>query len=295
MLAAVFGILSALLMFAFLNSRGGDGGSDNALKADGTATDVVVVARDVQVGQTITSDMLTSASIPMGLQLTGHFADSKDIVGKVATAPLYAGEQVLASKVTTFEGQTTLSYKVPPGMRALGLMVPHEAWIVGGLPQPGDRVDVMGITTFTKTDPLTGKDRPDIVAGLIAQDVEVLAVGQHLVKFIPNTDASKNGAPGGTANASTQPATGAAPATTGGSEGATKDGAKGSEDTYEKSISITLALPPDLAAKVAIIDAMKDDEAQWRLIVRRKGEDDPITGQQAWTMDDVFTFTSKKK
>jgi len=291
MLAAVFGILSALLMFAFLNSRGGDGGIDSALKADSTATDVVVVARDVQVGQTITSDMLTSASIPTALQITGHFSDSKDIVGKVATAPLYAGEQVIAGKVTTFEGQTTLSYKVPTGMRAISLVVPHEAWITAGLPQPGDRVDVLGITTFTKTDPLTGKDRPDIVAGLIAQDVEVLAVGQHLVKFIPNTDASKNGAQAGTASS----ATGAAPATTGGSEGASKDSAKGSDDTYEKSISVTLALPPDLAAKVAIIDAMKDDEGQFRLIVRRKGEDEPVTGQQAWTMDEAFTFTSKKK
>jgi hypothetical protein len=54
-------------------------------------------------------------------------------------------------------------------------------------------------------------------------------------------------------------------------------------------------MTPDLAAKVAIIDAMKDDEGQWRIIVRRKGEDEPVTGQQAWTMDDVFTFTSKKK
>jgi Flp pilus assembly protein CpaB len=291
MLAAVFGILSALLMFAFLNSRGGDGsGIDKALQGDGTASSIVVVAKDIKVGQEITSDMLTSASVPTGLQLTGHFADTKDIVGKVATAPMFAGEQVLAAKVTTFEGQTTLSYKVPAGMRALGLMVPHEAWIVGGLPQPGDRVDVVGITTLTKTDPLTGKDVPDITAGIIAQDIEVLAVGQHLVKFIPNTDTEKKAAQGGSSTGDTTGAAASASPSSDGS-GASTDP---SSDTYEKSISVTLALSPELAAKVAIIDAMKDDEAQWRLIVRKKGEDDPISGQQSWTLDDAFTFNKKK-
>src|SRR6185503_2382786 len=158
------------------------------------------------------------------------------LVGQVAIAPLYAGEQVLSSKVTTFEGQDTLTWKVPSGMRALSLTVPHEAWINAGLPQPGDHVDVVGVTTFITTDPLTGEEKPNLLGGYVAQNVEVLAVAQTVVKTVPKV---KDGKP----------------------ESGSGTGALGAQDasTYEKAISITLALPPDLVAKVAMLDALKDD------------------------------------
>lgn len=276
MLAAVFGILSALLMLAFLSSRGGDTANDAAFNG-GAAESVVVVTRNVNVGEKVTSDMLGLKSYPAGALLTGYIVskDMASLVGKVATAPLFEGEQVIAAKVSTYEGQNTLAWKIPDGMRALTLQVPHEAWIAAGLPQPGDRVDVLAITTLTRTDPLTGQDRPDVVAGYMAQDVEVLAVAQSLVKTIPNLDAKKANADG------TVGAAGAA---------AVVPAAKPGEaaDTYEKSISITLALPPDLAAKVALLDAIKDDVGQYRILPRQKGDAAPITGTQSWTYDDIF-------
>ena len=280
MLAAVFGILSALLMFAFLSSRGGDTASDTALPG-GTAQSVVVVTRNVNVGEKVTSDMLGLKSYPTGALLTG-FIPSKDmesLVGKVATAPLFEGEQVIHAKVSTYEGQNTLAWKIPDGMRALTLQVPHEAWIAAGLPQPGDRVDVLAITTLVRTDPLSGQERPDVVAGYMAQDIEVLAVAQSLVKTIPNLDAKKASANG------TAAPTGAA------AVAVTKPGDTG--ETYEKSISITLALLPDLAAKVALLDAMKDDVGQYRILPRQKGDTTQITGTQTWTYDDLFPVRKK--
>ncbi|MGE5595753.1 MAG: Flp pilus assembly protein CpaB [Hyphomicrobiales bacterium] len=281
MLALLFGILSAALMFAFLSSKdGGDDALDEDLGTGAGAETVVVVTRDVAAGERITSDMLTTKTIPAGALLPGRVTDISDVTNKVATAPLFAGEQVIAAKVTTYEGQNTLAFKVPEGMRALSLQVPHEAWIAAGLPQPGDRVDVMGLTTLMKTDPLTGEEKPDVVAGIIAQNVEVLAVSQTLVKTVPNTDLQKaqaTGTPGaeGTAAADTV------------SSAPVVESDKDAE-TFEKSISITLALPPELAAKVAIIDAMDDTAGQYRLLPRQKGDDTPITGTQTWSLDEVF-------
>jgi hypothetical protein len=63
--------------------------------------------------------------------------------------------------------------------------------------------------------------------------------------------------------------------------------------TYEKAISITLALPPDLAAKVALVDAMKDDVGQYRILPRQKGDARPLSGTVTWSYDDIFP--SKKK
>lgn len=277
MLAAVFGILSAMLMFAFLSNRGGsDSTVESALNGSAGAESVVVVTKNIQVGDQITSDMLTMKSLPASVLLPGHATKTDGLVGKVATAPMFAGEQVVDAKVTTFEGQNTVAYKVPPGMRAVSLQVPHEGWITGGLPQPGDRVDFLAVVALTRTDPLTGQEKPDVVSGIIAQNVEVLAMSQKLVKTVPKTD-------GAAASASATPA-------------AASTDAKPLDDgsTYEKAISITLALPPELAAKVSLVDAMKKDVGQWRLLVRQKGDNTEITGVTQWTYDDLFTATKKK-
>lgn len=277
LLAAVFGVLSALLMFAFLNSKGGDDGVQEALDSGAGAETVVVLTKNVNVGDKITSDMLGTKTIPAAGIVEGYFKDSdmSTLVGKVATAPMYSGEQVLAAKVTTYEGQDTATWKVPEGMRGLSLQVPHEAWIAAGLPQPGDRVDVLGITTLMKVDPLTGEEKPDVIAGFVAQDVLVLAIAQSVVRTVPKIDAdaktSGDGSSTGTGIEQSQAVSPDQEAT-----------------TYEKSMSVTLALPPDLAAKVALLDAMEDDTGQYRLLVRQKGDTAPVQGKQIYSYEDVF-------
>ena len=276
MLAAVFGILSALLMFAFLNKSGGGSSSsavDQAINAGNGAESVVVVTTNIQPGDRITSGMLTTKTMPATALLTGHATRSEDVVGKVATAPIFAGEQVIDAKVTSYAGASTLSYKVPEGKRALSVMVPHEAWVAGGLVQPGDRVDIYGITTLTKTDPLTNTERPDVVAGIIAQNVEVLAVSQTLVRRVTSVDAQGKPLAGTPADVAGAP-----------SSGLPAD----KIDTFEKAISITLALTPEEAAKVAIIDAMEDTKGQYRIVPRQKGDDAELTGTITWSLEEVF-------
>jgi len=277
LLAAVFGVLSALLMFAFLNSKGGGDGVQEALDSGAGAETVVVLTKNVNVGDKITSDMLGTKTIPAAGIVEGYFKDSDmaSLVGKVATAPMYSGEQVLAAKVTTYEGQDTATWKVPEGMRGLSLQVPHEAWIAAGLPQPGDRVDVLGITTLMKVDPLTGEEKPDVIAGFVAQDVLVLAIAQSVVRTIPKIDAdAKTSGDGSTTGSGIQQSQAVSP--------------DQESTTYEESMSVTLALPPDLAAKVALLDAMKDDVGQYRLLVRQKGDAAPVQGKQIYSYEDVF-------
>ncbi len=285
LLAALFGVLSAGMMFAFLSSRGGDDGSvQDALRDTGQVESVVVLARDVEFGTTITPDMLTTRPVPVSALLPGAETDASTIVGKVSTTRLFAGEQVIPGKVTTFADQTTLAFKVPEGMRALSLQVPHEAWVNGGLPQPGDRVDVLAITTLNAVDPLTGQERPEVLSGIIAEDIMVLAAAQTVVNFVPA--------------AGNETAEGAA-----GAEGAEESGATGSgtaenaepayrplggEGTYETAISVTIAVTPEQAARIAIIDAMKDDQGQYRLLTRQQGDRAPIEGTNTWTLEDVF-------
>lgn len=275
LLAALFGVLSAGLMFAFLSSRGGESGSvQDTLRDTGQVESVVVLARDVEFGTTITPDMLTTRPVPVSALLPGAATDPTSLVGKVSTTRLYMGEQVIPGKVTTFADQNTLAFKVPEGMRALSLQVPHEAWVNGGLPQPGDRVDVLAITTLMSVDPLTGQEKPEVLSGIIAEDIMVLAAAQSVVKFVPavETVAGEGSDTGAAANASSEPAY----------------RPLGEEGTYESAISITLAVTPEQAARIAIIDAMKDDQGQYRLLTRQQGDRAPIEGTNVWTLDDVF-------
>ena len=269
MLAAVFGLLSTALMFAFLQTKGGDSSDivNTVITRDAASETVVVLTRDVAVGEQITEDMLTTRAVPVTALLLGRIVDPEEVIGKVATAPLFVGEQMLLPKVTTFDGEDTLAYKVPDGTRALSLQIPHEAWNTGGLVQPGDRVDILGITTFAKIDPLTGSERPDLLAGLIAQNVLVLAVSQTLVKVVPNLDGSDTTELTGTELSAE---------------------AFGETETFAEAVSVTLALTPEQAAKVGIIDAMKDDEGQYRILVRQQGDEDLVDGDVTWSFEDLF-------
>lgn len=275
MLAALFGVLSAALMFAFLSSRGGsDEAIDDAIVDTGEVESVVVLNRDVDFGVEITTDMVSVKPVSTTALLDGHYTDVEDVIGKVTTTKLYAGEQVVPGKVTTFNEQNTLAFKVPDGRRALALEVPHEAWDTGGLAQPGDRVDVMGITTLVSVDPLTGQEKLDVVGGIIAQDVPVLAVSQNIVKVVPNLDERASGSDDPAGETSSDPSANFRPL----------DDAS----TYEEAISVTLAVTPEEAAKIAIIDAMKDDQGQYRIMVRQQGDPEVLDGQVTWTLDDVF-------
>ena len=262
-----------MLMFAFLNSRGSGDEISDQLNSGAGAESVVVLTRNVNVGERITADMLGTKTVPAVALIDGWIKDGEapTLVGQVAVAPMYSGEQVLTSKISSYENQNTVTWKVPAGMRALGLMVPHEGWIAGGLPQPGDRVDVLGITTFITVDPLTGEERPDLVAGYIAQDVQVLAIAQTVVKTVPKIKKAEDGS-GATVGDNA-------------AQAVVPDEDPG---TYEAAISITLALPPDLAAKVALIDAMEDDIGQYRIMPRQRGDADPISGKVTFSYEDIF-------
>jgi len=271
-------------MFAFLNSRGGESsGVPEGVIDAGEVESVVVLNRDVDFGVTITSDMVSVQPVAVSALLPGYLTEIENVVGKVTTTKMYQGEQVIPGKVTTFDEQATLAFKVPEGRRALSLMIPHEAWGNAGLVQPGDRVDVIGVTTLVSVDPLTGAEKLDIVSGVIAQDVAVLAVAQTVVKVVPNLDersaTTKDDDTAATAqdDAADDPAASFRPLD--------------EASTYEEAISITLALTPEEATKVAIIDAMKDDQGQYRIVARQQGDTGPIDGQVTWTLEDVFDLT----
>ncbi len=183
-LAALLGLLSALLIFVVLsNASGGEG--------EGGATAVptvpaVIAAVDIPARTRITADMVEVRAVPRDLVSARAFANVQDVVGKVARFPIAAKEQVTADSLveTSLSAETTrnppLAVQVPPGKRALAIKASEDT-AAGGLVLPGDFVDVIGVFELDEG----GSRRA--VSVVVAQNVQVLAIGQRITDLPPGS------------------------------------------------------------------------------------------------------------
>lgn len=184
LLALLFAVVAAVLVFVALNANGDNDGKASA----SDTTQVVVAARDLAPRTTLKSDMLKVVDVSTDSALAGTFSTTDALVGQITRYPLVANEQVSSSKVGGggSDNDQGLSFVVPAGMRAFSISVSEES-SVGGLILPGDLVDVIAI--LHKED--VGMDK----AITLVQNVEVLAVAQAAQEPIPPAQANTTATP----------------------------------------------------------------------------------------------------
>ena len=135
---------------------------------------VVVAAVNLDAGQKLDRQHLSTISWPKANLPTGHYPNTKNLIGRVIKGPVVKGEVMLPSKLAE-EGLTGgLSAVVPAGSRALTVKV-DEVIGVAGFVQAGDRVDVY-VTVAS------GNYIKDPVTRMVLQDVKVLAIGEQIQK-----------------------------------------------------------------------------------------------------------------
>jgi pilus assembly protein CpaB len=160
--ALVLGTIAALVAKTTLSR----GPSSQAPKA----VQIVVAKAAISPGQELTADQLQLA--PSSAKAPAHsFTAVSDLVGRVLTAPVLAGQPVLEEQLAPRGTTSGAQALVPTGMRAVTVDV-NESGGVGGLLTPGSRVDVL--LTAIAVDPSRTQ------AKTIVQNVRVLAVGQRL-------------------------------------------------------------------------------------------------------------------
>ena len=172
-------LISAL--FAVL----GGGATFLAISAGGGAPEVktervVVAARDVDAGRTLTAQDVAVTDMPKGSAGVDALNDAEAARGKYAARPLVKGETVLRSKLSDDPPGSQLAIVIPEGRVAVSVAV-SDVVSTGGLIAPGDRVDVLGVLTDQ------AKDSADIVL----RDVPVLAVAGDLVGASAQPEAEK--------------------------------------------------------------------------------------------------------
>lgn len=111
--------------------------------AGGSPTAVVVVTRDIALGDLVTRAALDARELPERYLEERHirFDDLERIVGTRATAAVGSGSALLWSDLDVSQDGRTLSGLVRTGMRAFTL--PEREVSFDGLLRPGDRVDVL--------------------------------------------------------------------------------------------------------------------------------------------------------
>ena len=175
-LALVSAAVTALFVFLFLSSLN--------RPAETATTSVVIAASDIPANIPITEAMIETKVIPTGAVVSGALSDKSEVIGKVANAEIFAGEQLLNAKLlsTGKSDSKTLAYVIKPGMRAITIAV-DETSGVAFMITPGNNVDIIGEFVKTTNSAEDGSESDKIsYTTMVLENITVLAVDNVFYK-----------------------------------------------------------------------------------------------------------------
>jgi pilus assembly protein CpaB len=178
-LAVILGLVAAILVRnAIARNKSGPTLASNLVT-------VVVAKGDVEPGKELAKEDLGVSKIPVEAAPGQVFSDPAQLVGRVVTTPLVKGETILESLLAPTGSGSGLQSLIPPGMRAITLEI-NQFSGVGGMLQPGCRVDVLSLLNDNKTH--------ESVSRTILQNIKITAVGRS-TSNTPQVDANGNPLP----------------------------------------------------------------------------------------------------
>ena len=175
LLAAVIGLVGALVAYKWLQSNAGGGAVQGARFAAQDTSKIVVVNSDLLWGTKLT-DGVVEENLVMRPYLKeslppGHFLTMDDVRGRVLRKHVEEGEPLLESDLAPVEvNRGGLGALIRPGYRAMTVKG-DSGFGVTGFIEPGDHVDVL-VTLRSDT---SGKTMTKIVL----ENVTVLATGNR--------------------------------------------------------------------------------------------------------------------
>jgi pilus assembly protein CpaB len=146
-LVLLIGVFLAVVAFVGIvlligqNNGGGGGGGGGGTATPPPTQPTVFAAKDIALGVTITSDMVTLQDVATPNRRGDAFGDLGQAIGLVARTPIKQGAQIGAGDFSTAStGCTTVP--VPATLRAIAVQVDQVSG-VGTLINPGDYVDML--------------------------------------------------------------------------------------------------------------------------------------------------------
>ena len=156
--SAIMGLIAVFIAARWLTQR-----------ANLATNQVVVAARDVQLGTALTPDMLKAVEWPSSSLPEGAVTDPKTLDTRVVRTAVQRGEPILEKKLAPIGTKGGLSSVISEGKRAVTVRV-NEVVGVAGFALPGNLVDVMVNTK-------DGREKP--VSKIVLEQILVLAIAQE--------------------------------------------------------------------------------------------------------------------
>ena len=246
LLAVALGLAAALMSWTYVQ-RAGHRPPPVAM------VPVVVAAQDIAVRTQITPQMLVIKEVPADARHPKALTALDQANGKVSSLPVAAGEQVLSTKFFARKEDSGLAFQIAPGKRAVSVAV-SEVITAGGLINPGDFVDVVGLFSGLPSSGASAANQD--FTSVVLQNIEVLAVAQFIQGPAADPQASIGVA---------------------GVGGSKPDPAKQDQQARPNARTFTLAVTPEEAQKLILAE----EKGKIRLALR--GVDDHQTGGVAPT------------
>ena len=167
----VAAVLAAIVVFSALKNR-----EAQVQVALAQTQDIVVAARDVQLGEKLSADDVklvrwSRQSIP-----EGAFTDPSMVGNSFVRNELIAGQPIVQrSLVAADKVPGVMPMIITPGMRAMSVAV-DEVGDISGFVKPHTHVDVLVSV------PGTGADNNKPYSKIVLQNIEVIAVAQQIDK-----------------------------------------------------------------------------------------------------------------
>lgn len=133
--------------------------------------DILVAARDLQVGSKIEDKDVRFAHFPSADLPFGVFHIPNKVIGRGVVQPISKGEFILTNKLAGENAGAGLPSLIPPGMRAVSVRV-NDTTSVSGFVLPGTHVDVL----LTGSPQGSGEQQTTTVL----ENIAVIATGQKL-------------------------------------------------------------------------------------------------------------------
>ena len=137
---------------------------------------VVVAKLEIPLGEKITAEQLTFATIPNGSAPEGVFRTMDKVVGRVAITPIGVREPITNLKLAPEGVGAGLSAVIPEGYRAMTVKV-DDVVGVSGFIMPGSFVDVVAIVVPLALQGVEGKGP---ISKIVLQNIKVLASGAKI-------------------------------------------------------------------------------------------------------------------
>lgn len=175
--AGIAAILAGIMLKSVLNTKPKE---TKVVETLVNATEVLVARADIGLGQVVTDGHFKWQKWPQDALSSGYITKAgganamRDMSGRIARAPIMAGEPITNNKLIKPGDGGVLAAILPAGMRAISTKIKEDT-SAGRLVLPNDHVDVILIRRVRSR---SGQD--EHVSDTLFRNVRVLAIGQQL-------------------------------------------------------------------------------------------------------------------